>query len=335
MPRPTLRRSPRDLPFRWKFVLVSLLVVLVTVLLMVVPLYLNGQEQVARAYQERLTAMAYGASIAIPADAVDSLLAAPPGKLTVHSVVAHNALRDFAQRAATDSAAGDGVRLILLGRDAASRVLAHSGSSGATPEAAERWIAPPGLSDSLQNVVAGRRSVFWFDAGHRLIAAAPVLQSTTPVGLVVAEVDARAAVAALRQQLLSVAWYPVLAVAVAIALGTIVSRGLSERVEALAAQAQVIARGDLRQPLVYAGRDELGSLADSLREMAGRLRTILTDVQSGARDVSASVETLMASAAQVHAASEEVAQASQSIAAGAQEQSAGVEAIVRTSSDAA
>lgn len=77
--------------------------------------------------------------------------------------------------------------------------------------------------------------------------------------------------------------------------------------------AQSLASGDLTATVDVEQRDELGMLADALRDMVGRLREVVGEVQSAAENVSSG--------------SEELAASSTSMSQGATEQAAAVEEI--------
>lgn len=275
-------------PFRWRLVLASQAVVVLAVVLMLLPAYVGTREQVANAYRERLAALALGASVAVPAATVDSV-AARPGRMTVPYVLARDALQVFGRGAAGDSAAAATAELLLVRRDAGGyRVLARSGAGGGPPADAARWAAPAGLADSLRSYRAGRTAPYWFAEGDRLLAVAPVMDADQIVaGLVVASARADAAVADAHRQLLRLAWYPLLALAVALLLSMLLVRGLAARVGELAGTAEAIARGDLRGGDGGEGSDELGKLRAAMARMSARLAQVIGEVRAGAESVSA------------------------------------------------
>jgi methyl-accepting chemotaxis protein len=92
----------------------------------------------------------------------------------------------------------------------------------------------------------------------------------------------------------------------ALALGIFLSRLITNPVKDLAAQAELIAAGDLTVSIQYTSKDEIGMLADAFRKMVLGLRETLINVTE-------------ASAA-VASASSEISSSTEEMAAGAQEQ---------------
>lgn len=302
----------RSLPFRWQLLLTSQAVVLSTLLLMLPPAYLATRDQVMVAYRERLMAFARGASVAIRAGTVDSL-AAQGGHMSVPYVEARNAVQAFwVMRSPADSLAplpAEGLALVRRDGDA-WRVLAHSAWAG-EPHAGVAWAAPAALADSLRSFRAGQTPLFWFADGDRLAAVAPVLdENSLPAGVVVAQLRASTVTTEVRRQLLSLAWYPLLALAVATLLSLMLVRRLSARVRSVVQVAERVAHGDLRTPVRVTGGDEVGQLQAAMREMQARLAHVIGEVRAGAEAVTA--------------ASGELTLTSQDLAQGTSEQSASV-----------
>ncbi len=69
-----------------------------------------------------------------------------------------------------------------------------------------------------------------------------------------------------------------LVAALVVILGVYLSRSITAPVAELKAMANHMAAGDLRQRVDLAGRDELGSLAQSFNQMAGRLRATIEEI---------------------------------------------------------
>lgn len=301
------------IPFRWQLVLASQAVVVLAVVLMLVPAYVGTREQVANVYRERLVAVALGASVALPAETVDSV-AAHPGRLTVPYVLARNALQPFRGGVeGDDTAAAHPTGGLLLVREAGGRhrVLVRAGDQGNPPADTAWWTPPAGLADSLRSYRAGRTAPYWFAEEDRLVAVAPVMDGDQIVaGLVVASVRADAAVADAHRQLFRLVWYPLLALAVALLFSLLLARGLAARVGGLVDRAETIARGDLRGGDDEGGSDEVGRLRTVMGRMAAKLARVIGEVRTGAESVSAA-------AAQITTSSQDLAQ-------GTAEQSASV-----------
>lgn len=321
--------------FRTQLLLVCSALVVGTASAMLVPLFLHARVQALSVFRERLMAVAHGASAAISADTVERLAAAPEGT-TIPYLVTRQVLREFSWRAgdSTHVDADDGLMLVVRAGER-WRVVAHAD----WPVIGERprtwWTPPADLANRLGNIRAGVPALWWFTEHQRLLAVSPVFAGTVPVGLVVAAVPRSAAVAAMRKGLLQVAWYPVVALAVAIFIAAWLSRQLTRRVERLASQARVLATGDLRHAIIDVADDEFGVLAGALRELSTQLRSVLGDVHAGADQVRAAVAQLAAGTDEMHVQNAQVLAAARSIAQAAAAQTDGIRSISLIASTAA
>jgi methyl-accepting chemotaxis protein len=283
-----------EIPFRWQLVLTTQAVVFLTVLVLLVPAYLTTRTQVANAYRERLTALARGAALSVPAARVDSV-ASTPG-VTVPFVGALTAIRGFWRDPVPDSVGAPASGMMLVRREEQGfRVLVHSSWPGSPPARPVAWTAPAGLADSLANLRAGDVPVWWFETPDRLVAVSPVLgENSIPSGLAVASTDARAAVADAHRQLLALAWYPVLALGSALVLSVLLMRQLARRLQGAVGLAETVAAGDLRARIEVSGHDEVGKLRAAMRAMSETLSSIIGEVRGGAEAVSAASAQLTA-----------------------------------------
>lgn len=307
---------------------------LLCILLMLVPLYLNGRAEVTRRYQGQLTALSRSAALAVSADRLPPI-GASPGRVIIPYLEAQAALRALLG-VADDSAALDAARrseprvLVATAARDRRRVLVDARWPRAAPRGNEAWRAPEGLADSLETLRAGQVPVWWFVEEHRLAAVAPVLDANSvPAGVAVAEVDRRAAEQAVQRGLARVAGYPLAALAAALVLSLAIARGLTRRVEHLAAAATSIAGGDLRRRVSYEAGDELGALASALRGMTDQLRQLVADVRSGSREVTFTATGLASGAREMHVGSDVVASAARDIARAVQDERDALEQIAR------
>ncbi|MBF0180130.1 MAG: methyl-accepting chemotaxis protein [Magnetococcales bacterium] len=94
-------------------------------------------------------------------------------------------------------------------------------------------------------------------------------------------------------------------------IGSLIRRAIVRALTRAVAFARTIAQGDLTATIDLDQKDEVGQLADALREMAGRLREVIGEVS--------------AAAAQVAIGSNEIANTANSLSQGVTEQSAAVE----------
>jgi methyl-accepting chemotaxis protein len=105
----------------------------------------------------------------------------------------------------------------------------------------------------------------------------------------------------------------IIGVILALALGIILTRGITGPVAKGVAYAQKLAEGDMTTTLDVNQKDEIGTLAEALRNMTNRLTEVVTNVQSAAENVSSG--------------SEEMSSTAQGLSQGATEQAASTEEV--------
>src|SRR5262249_21752805 len=151
--------------------------------------------------------------------------------------------------------------------------------------------------DSLANLHAGTAPLYWFREPGRLVAVSLVQRDNSlPAGVVVAEMDARAAEAAAHRQLLRLAWYPLLALVIALLLTAVLTRQLGHRVREAVSLAERVAAGDLTGGIESHGRDEIAQLAAAMRRMSERLAGLIGELRGGADSVASASRHLSATA---------------------------------------
>ncbi|HEY2026424.1 MAG TPA: methyl-accepting chemotaxis protein, partial [Gemmatimonadaceae bacterium] len=141
--------------------------------------------------------------------------------------------------------------------------------------------------------------------------------------------------AELHRALWALAWYPAVALLLAVLLASILARQLTGRIERLALQAEVLAAGDLRVGVTEAGNDEFGRLGGALRDLADHLRTVLGGVSTSASAVATAVDQLASGVQEMKASSEQVGAAARTIAESAARQTEGISSISTLASAAA
>src|SRR5688500_12025476 len=127
------------------------------------------------------------------------------------------------------------------------------------------------------------------------------------------------------------ATYTLIAFVVAVGLSIWLARRLTKGIEAVAQHAQAVARGGLREELTFTSNDEIGTLAESMRDMTVSLRALLRDVDAGASEVAATAAELASGAEEMSASTEQVSSAAHSIADSAALQTKGINAVVSAS----
>jgi methyl-accepting chemotaxis protein len=137
---------------------------------------------------------------------------------------------------------------------------------------------------------------------------------------------------------------------IGVAVAVLISRRISATTQAILAQTQAIASGDLtRGETKTHGNDELADLTISINQMQGSLRTMIQSMRTTAEQVAASSEELSATGQQITANSEETtAQAKvvseagnqvntnlQTLASGAEEMNSTIGEIAKNATEAA
>src|SRR5688500_5340492 len=131
------------------------------------------------------------------------------------------------------------------------------------------------------------------------------------------------------------ATYTLIAFVVAVALSIWLARRLTKGIKAVATHAQAVARGGLREELTFSSNDEIGTLAESMRDMTSSLRALLRDVDAGASEVAATAEELASGAEEMSASTQEVSSAAHSIADSASMQTRNIQNVVNISGSVA
>src|SRR5215207_6657794 len=288
-------RGAPALTFRGKMTAVSLAVAAVTLLSLVIPIYIQARTTLATLHGERLLAMARDAASELPAGATAD---SPPSRAALE-----RALRHVATSARSDGEAPPPTIGIARRVDAPGPWLALTRGNADVV-----WTPPAGLSDSATGNTDGRVLI----TADGVLAVVPVGGTAVrPAAYVVAIRPGDPLTAELRKHWLVYAAFPV------------------------AAHAEAVARGSLRQHLHFTSPDEIGALAEAFRGMTGSLQTLLRDIDAGASEVAATAAELASGAEQMSTSTEEVASAAHSIADSAASQTRGVDRVVQASQQVA
>jgi methyl-accepting chemotaxis protein len=325
-------RSLNTVSFRAKLALLSAGAVLVTLVLVLIPLYRSSEQELADAHGRRLLAIARTTAAMLPADTLDAI-AGPESRDGPSFAYGRSMLkRLWGANGGDISQLANG--LAVLRREGARyRYLVHSSWSAGQPQYNRRWIPPAELADSMAHGRAAWSRVTDSTAGTMIVAAAPVVRiGGTTAGYVVTMMRTDDIVANLRDRLVKFAVYPALALALVLFGADLAARRLTRGVEMVAAHAEAVARGQLRHDLAFRGNDEIGSLAESFRRMTHSLADLVRDLELGATEVAATAEELASGAQEMSASTEEVAAAAHSIAESAAVQTEGIGKIVGVSS---
>lgn len=118
--------------------------------------------------------------------------------------------------------------------------------------------------------------------------------------------------------------YAAIALVIAVAVGYLGARRITQGIKALSEQADRVARGQLGATLVYQSDDEIGQLADAFRGMIAGLRVLVQELDGNATQVARTAGELASSAHQMTASTEQVSSAAGDIAEAAAVQRRGV-----------
>jgi methyl-accepting chemotaxis protein len=324
--RPTRRTA---LPFRWKLAATTSGVVLATVLVLLVPVYLQTRSDVTQLQGQRLGAITRSAAATLDPSDVDSA-AASPGGPAFQRVRAHLGRVWFANGGSGEDLSGG--LFVVRRQEAQFRVLVHSQWPADRAEYAAPWRAPAGLAEALAKGVSRVSALYGSAGAQQMTAVAPIARRDgAPAAFVVTTLSADSFLGDVQAQVLRfVAFLPVL-LGLAILVSFSIAGRLTRGIEAVARHAKDVAAGSLRRDVTYASDDEVGELAHAVRQMTGSLRSLLRDMDANAGEVAATAQQLAAGAQQMMASTEEVSGAATAIAEAAATQTKGIVAIAGAS----
>jgi methyl-accepting chemotaxis protein len=326
-PTPSKRRAA--LPFRWKLAATISGVVLATVLVLLVPVYLQTRADITQLQGQRLWAITRSVAASLNSADIDSAGLAP-NSAAFQQVRSALGRVWFANGGSGEDLAG-GLFVVRRG-EGGYRVLVHSQWPAGRVEYGTAWRAPAGLGEALTRGTSQVSALYGAAGEQQLTAVAPVARRDGgPPAFVVTTLAADSFLGDVQAQVLRfVAFLPVLlglAVLVAFSIAGRLTRGI----EAVARHAEDVAGGSLRRDVSYVSDDEVGQLADSVRQMTASLRTLLREMDANAGEVAATAEQLAAGAQQMTASTEEVSGAASAIAGAAATQTKGIVAIAAAS----
>ncbi|NUQ20668.1 MAG: methyl-accepting chemotaxis protein [Gemmatimonadaceae bacterium] len=318
--------------FRSKLALLSVGAVLVTLILVLVPIYRSSEQELADAHGRRLLAIARTTAEMLPADTLDEIAA--PGRTYGPAFAFGRSLlkRLWGANGGDVSQLANGIA-VLRREGTRYRYLVHSSWSAGQPQYNRRWEAPAEIADSISHARAAWAAVNDAEMGEMIVAVAPVMRpGGTAAGYVVTMMRTDDFIEDLRGRLVKFAVYPILAMLLVLVGANVVASRLTRGVELVAAHAEGVAKGKLANDLAFRGNDEIGSLAESFRRMTRSLADLVRDLEVGATEVAATAEELASGAQEVSASTQEVAAAAHSIADSAAVQTEGIGKIVGVSS---
>ncbi|MDE3152663.1 MAG: HAMP domain-containing protein [Gemmatimonadota bacterium] len=293
---------------------ISAAAVVLTLGVIMAPVYVSGRNQLAKVHGDRLLGMARGATLVVPAESLDVI--ATKGQETPAFRDTRSALlHAWIANGASESDLVNGLEIVRADSLGRWRVLVHASWQPGQPQYRVPWIAPPGLADSLR---AGREAytgVYVTDDGSLLSAEVPVRRPDGSIaGFIVATLTADQFLSELRWQLIRFVPFPLLALLLALALSYWGAARLTRGLDDVTRHTDAVATGQLRHELHYVAADEIGAMAESVRRMTVGLRNLLLELDTGANEVAATAEELAASAEEMTAGTDQVSGAARAIA---------------------
>jgi methyl-accepting chemotaxis protein len=305
---------------------ISAAAVLLTLGVIMAPVYISSRNQLAKVHGDRLLGIARGATLVIDAAALDTIAAQGQQTRAFHdsrSALLHAWLAN----GASESDLVNGLKIIRQDSTGAWQVLVHASWGPGQPNYRRPWVAPPGLTDSLNVGHEAYTGVYTSDDETLLSAEVPVRRSDgTIAGFIVATLRAGQFLSDLRWQLLRFVPFPLVALLLALGLSYWGASRLTRGLDEVTRHADAVATGQLRHELHYSSADEIGAMAESVRRMTVGLRSLLLELDIGASEVAATAEELAASAEEMTAGTNLVSDASRAIAAATSTQTRNVKA---------
>ncbi|HET7632818.1 MAG TPA: methyl-accepting chemotaxis protein [Gemmatimonadaceae bacterium] len=294
---------------------ISAAAVVLTLAVVMAPVYVSTRDQLAKAHGDRLLGMARSATLIVEADSLD-VVAARGQQVPAFRATRSALLHAWVVNGGNQSDLVNG--LAIVGQDSTGnwRLLVHASWGPGQPAYRQPWISPPGLEDSMSLGHEAYTGVYATDEGQLLSAEVPIRRGDGSIaGFVVATLRAGQFLSDLRWQLLNFAPFPLLALLLALGLAYWGASRLTRGLDDVSRHADAVATGQLRHELHYTSGDEIGALAESVRRMTVGLRSLLLELDLGANEVAATAEQLAASAQEMTAGTDQVSGAARAIAA--------------------
>src|SRR5690349_6272626 len=251
-------RAVSGVPFRIKMAGISAAAVIVTLAVILIPVYVLSRDLLGQVLGEQVTAVTRSTSVAISGDSLDRI--AERGGANTN---AYRSTRTMLQRmwlanggSLTDLV--NGIAIVRLDSTRKFHYLVHSTWQPGQAQFISTWQPPAGLFDSLQAGRGAVTQIYESNGTKVLTAAAPVRRSNGDVaGFVVTTLGASALFFDVTRQLQSYIAFPLVAFAVAVIFAYWGAARLTKGIMAIAEHADAVASGTLRHDLDYASGDEI------------------------------------------------------------------------------
>lgn len=325
-------RAATGVPFRLKMAGISAAAVIVTLAVVLIPVYILSRDLLTQVLGEQVAAVTRSTSVAISAEALDQI-----NERSGQNTGPYRATRTMLQRMwlANGGSVTDllnGIAVVRVDSSGQFRYLVHSTWQPGQAQFNSPWQPPGGMVDSLRQGRGAVTAIYDANGSKVLTAAAPVVRSDGSLaGFVVTTLGASTLLYNVRHQLQSYIAFPLVAFAIAVLFAYWGAARLTSGIIKIAGHADAVASGKLTHDLDYSAGDEIGALADSFRRMSSSLRALLLEIETGASEVAATAEQLAAGAQQMTASTDQVAGAAHSIAQSATVQTKGINIAVDAS----
>ncbi|HEU4611318.1 MAG TPA: methyl-accepting chemotaxis protein, partial [Kofleriaceae bacterium] len=325
-------RAATGVPFRIKMAGISAAAVIVTLAVILVPVYTLSRDLLTQVLGEQVAAVTRSTSVAIDADSLDRIT-----RRGGQGTAAYRQTRTMLQHMwlANGGSVTDllnGIAVVRMDSSGKFRYMVHSTWQPGQAQFSEPWQPPSVMLDSLRQGRGAVTQIYDANGTKVLTAAAPVVRSDGSLaGFVVTTLGASQLFYTVRHQLRSYIAFPLIAFAIAVVFAYWGAARLTSGIVKIAEHADAVASGKLTHDLDYAAGDEVGALADSFRRMSSSLRALLLEIETGASDVAATAEQLAAGAQQMTASTDQVAGAAHTIAQSATVQTKGINVAVDAS----
>ncbi len=324
--QPPDTRGAIRFPFRLKMAAISAAAVVLTLGVIMIPVYFGMRSQLAKVHGDRLLGIARGATLVVSADSLD-VVAARGQNTEAFRDTRTNLLHAWIANGASESDLVNGLAIVRADSTGGWHVLVHASWQAGAPQYARPWTPPPGLADSMSVGQEGYTGVYVTDQGSLLSADVPIARANgTIAGFIVATLSADQFLSDLRWQLLRFTPFPLVALLLALGLSYWGAARLTRGLDDVTRHTDAVATGQLRHELHYASADEIGAMAESVRRMTTGLRSLLLELDMGASDVAATAEQLAASAEEMTATTDQVSGAARAIAGATSTQTKNVKA---------
>ena len=294
--------------------------VLLTLALLLAPVYVHMRDTLVQAHGERLQVIARSVAEQLPPEAL--LLTAGIDSAEALARAPLRRARAANTIATDDNSTSPEIDFVVRDTAGVFRYLARGNETRGT---GGEWIPPETVAAALNSSRATATGVYDLEGEEVISAAAPVFGADRRLaGAVVVTTTSAHLLDDARRTGLTLLSFGLLALLIAVAIAVWMARATSRGLSLLTEHADSIGQGRLKHDAVFDSDDEVGHAVSAFREMSRGLRSFVGQLDLSASDVAATAEQLAASAQQMSASTHQVSAAAASIADAAASQTRGV-----------